>query len=304
VIVLTHISDPVDRLSFAPVESLLAAGHTNGRFEVWNLSEQRVISGSFRRFSRAPFDFRFHHSAPQLYFARAFDEVHWFDPTTPEIDLLCRGTGWAQALVLTRDATRLLVCEQERFEFRLFDLTRGPDAPPVWTTPVYERHAVSVSVSIALLPTEERFVVVECHRNTQPRVAVRALETGDLLAASRIPDRIVSGFALAPDGASAAVVCGRSVFVYQTAKIKTAPRKVINANRKNFTGIAFHPSGRYLAATSIDATVKLYDTTTWKAARTFTWDVGEMRSVAFSPDGTLAAAGSDSGKVVAWDVDL
>ena len=37
---------------------------------------------------------------------------------------------------------------------------------------------------------------------------------------------------------------------------------------------------------------------------TFTWDVGRLRSVAFSPDGTRAAVGSDTGKVVVWDVDL
>ena len=40
------------------------------------------------------------------------------------------------------------------------------------------------------------------------------------------------------------------------------------------------------------------------AAKTFTWNIGKMRSIAFSPDGTLAAAGSDSGKVVVWDVDV
>jgi WD40 repeat protein len=77
-----------------------------------------------------------------------------------------------------------------------------------------------------------------------------------------------------------------------------------NDQKRNVTDVAFHPSGRYLAATSNDATVKLYDTTTWEVARTFTWDIGRMRSIAFSPDGTLAAAGSDKGKVVVWDVDL
>ena len=33
-------------------------------------------------------------------------------------------------------------------------------------------------------------------------------------------------------------------------------------------------------------------------------DVGRLRSVAFSPDGALAAVGSDTGRVVVWDVDL
>ena len=60
----------------------------------------------------------------------------------------------------------------------------------------------------------------------------------------------------------------------------------------------------YLAATSNDKTVKFYDTTTWELARTFTWAIGRVRSICFNPDGTLAAAGSDTGKVVVWDVDL
>jgi hypothetical protein len=36
----------------------------------------------------------------------------------------------------------------------------------------------------------------------------------------------------------------------------------------------------------------------------FDWDVGRLRSTAFSPDGMLAAAGGDAGKIVLWDVDL
>ena len=82
------------------------------------------------------------------------------------------------------------------------------------------------------------------------------------------------------------------------------PLWVVSDNKKHFTGIAFHPSGRYLAATSNDATVKLYDTTTWKIIHTFTWKIGRLRSVVFSPEGTLAAAGSEMGEIMVWDVDL
>jgi WD40 repeat protein len=84
----------------------------------------------------------------------------------------------------------------------------------------------------------------------------------------------------------------------QSAHLLTSPDK------KHFTSLAFHPSGRFLAATSNDATVKLYDTSNWSLATTYTWDIGRMRSVAFSPDGLLAAAGSDTGRVVVWDVDV
>jgi WD40 repeat protein len=81
-------------------------------------------------------------------------------------------------------------------------------------------------------------------------------------------------------------------------------QSVQSDTKKHFTSVAFHPSGRFLAATSNDTTVKLYDTETWTVAKTFTWNVGRLRSVAFSPDGLLAAAGSDTGKVVVWDVDV
>ncbi len=77
-----------------------------------------------------------------------------------------------------------------------------------------------------------------------------------------------------------------------------------NDNRKHFTDAAFHPSGKCIAATNNDRTVKLYDTATWQESRAFTWDIGRMRSIAFTPDGALAAAGSDTGQVIVWDVDL
>ena len=95
----------------------------------------------------------------------------------------------------------------------------------------------------------------------------------------------------------------QSILVWELAAPANQMR-ISNNTRHAYTGIAFHPSGRYLAATSNDTTVKLYDTETWRLAKTFTWDVGRLRSVAFSPDGTLAAVGSDTGKVVVWDVDL
>jgi WD40 repeat protein len=94
------------------------------------------------------------------------------------------------------------------------------------------------------------------------------------------------------------------MLVWDAKDLTQKPRKVPISRRGHGTGIAFHPSGRYLAATSNDATVKLYDTSTWEVTRTFTWEIGRMRSIAFSPDGTLAAAGSDKGQVVVWDVDF
>jgi WD40 repeat protein len=140
-------------------------------------------------------------------------------------------------------------------------------------------------------------------RHWQPHRVRRSLDTGDVLDVARLSDH-PEGFALSPDGATVAVRLNDSVYFMPAAGAVGTGAHVRNDTPKHFTGIAFHPSGKYLAATSNDATVKLYDVATLGTARTFTWDIGRMRSVAFSPDGTLAAAGSDGGKVVLWDVDV
>ena len=92
--------------------------------------------------------------------------------------------------------------------------------------------------------------------------------------------------------------------VFRADDFAAGPVVICNDSRREFTGLAFHPSGRYLAATSNDATVKLYDTATWKVAQAFDWDIGRLRSVTFSKDGMLAAAGGDRGRIVVWDVNL
>jgi WD40 repeat protein len=142
-------------------------------------------------------------------------------------------------------------------------------------------------------------------RERQTQFVTRSADTGQPVGHPvTFPNSEVGHLALTPDGTRFAVVSGMSLFSYDATDPAARPVKSTNDNRKHFTGIAFHPSGKYLAATSNDTTVKLYDAATWRVAKTFTWKVGKLRSVAFSPDGTVAAVGGDKGQVVVWDVDL
>jgi WD40 repeat protein len=135
-------------------------------------------------------------------------------------------------------------------------------------------------------------------------LTIHAVATGKLLHEFESPIVGISEPAISPSGEFFVVLAEQSLLVWKTDGNIRPTKKIVNDTRKHFTGIAFHPSGRFLAATSNDQTVKLYDTQSWELAKTFTWDIGRMRSIAFSPDGTLAAAGGDTGKVVVWDVDL
>jgi WD40 repeat protein len=86
------------------------------------------------------------------------------------------------------------------------------------------------------------------------------------------------------------------------------------AQRATCRGVAFHPSGQWLAAAGDDGLVKFFDTASWKLARTFDWGIGQLRAVCFSADGThsatigtgrkRASSTRTRSKIVVWDVDL
>jgi WD40 repeat protein len=160
-------------------------------------------------------------------------------------------------------------------------------------------------LGVDFLPSGNQFVAVEYgRRRGNRRLTLRSATTGGIESELSCHGKEISSVMLSPSGS---VLVGRSqssVWIWHAPEWSKKPMKLQSDSRKRVTAAAFHPSGKHLAATSNDGTAKLYDTTTWRMAKSFSWNIGEMRSIAFSPDGTLAAAGSDSGKVVVWDVDL
>jgi WD40 repeat protein len=168
---------------------------------------------------------------------------------------------------------------------------------------VWSAEATRRNCSLPLfLPDAEQFAVVEW--GPDRLFVVRDTQTGAVLSEVPAAGDQFHGPVQTADRRLLAFRRGIWAAVFRADDLGAAPVVFRNDNRKEFTGLAFHPSGRFLAATSNDATVKLYDTATWKVAQSFNWDIGRLRSVAFSQDGMLAAAGGDRGKIVVWDVDL
>jgi WD40 repeat protein len=112
----------------------------------------------------------------------------------------------------------------------------------------------------------------------------------------------MGGLAFSPDGRHLAVHSGPRAVILdvetgeQVAEVRLATKFIMQA--------AFTPDGRYLATVSNEATVKFWDTSSWKLAREFAWQIGGLRCLAFAPDGMTAAAGGAGRKIVVWDVDL
>lgn len=69
------------------------------------------------------------------------------------------------------------------------------------------------------------------------------------------------------------------------------------------TALDVHPAGPVATARN-DGSVTFWDPDALRPVRSFDWGLGKLVSLAFSPDGNLAAAGTTDGRVVVWDVDL
>lgn len=178
--------------------------------------------------------------------------------------------------------------------------------------PIADRWALALDRWVwdeAAFLTGDRFVspetmVLESPSRWVASWVVRDLATGHELAASPPLGRRAAQATTSPDGRWVAGIHTKHLVVWSPADPSAPPLTRKNDGPLHFTGVAFHPSGAYLATTSNDATVRLYDTGTWEVARTYAWQAGKLRCVAFSPDGMLAAVGTDSGNIVVWDVDL
>jgi WD40 repeat protein len=298
----------IDHLCFAPDGQSLAAACDAGAY-LW----RAIADGAPPAPLPSATDFnrvRFTHDGRWL-FATTWGQLWRFDPDT--------GVGAAVELwggYYTRmdpsPVGSLVLISQHSFGggttrcrvalWRADDLTS--------TGKVWEREVPpSYAHGPKFLPGGDRFVRIEggwvaARHRAEYHAVTHDVATGELVRRSDAMTSSGEESLLSPDGRWLARRDTNRLDLWPLDPAAGAAARVRNDNRKHFTSAAFHPSGRYLAATSNDQTVKLYDANTWQEVRAFTWDIGRMRSIAFSPDGTLAAAGSDKGQVVIWDVDL
>ncbi|MCE9563608.1 MAG: WD40 repeat domain-containing protein [Planctomycetes bacterium] len=137
------------------------------------------------------------------------------------------------------------------------------------------------------------------------RVEVRDTTTGMLRGVGEYPYNYAEPLLFSPDGRQLVGFNDMTLLAWPVPEVGTlgTPRRIHNDNRKQFTALAYHPSGDRLYATSNDTTVHVFDTANWNWVGRFTWQLGRLKAVAVSPDGMLAAAGGDKGDVVIWDVD-
>jgi WD40 repeat protein len=159
------------------------------------------------------------------------------------------------------------------------------------------------------LPGGDRFVAMEWWNGETgfehgPAWITRETGTGRVIAESIEQGNGYRTLVQSPDLSLFVGLSENHMTVYRIADMSAPLATIKNDSKKHFTGAAFHPGGRILAATSNDNTVKFYDIAARTMVGGFNWEVGRLRSVTLNADGSLAAAGADKGQIVLWDVDL
>jgi WD40 repeat protein len=124
-------------------------------------------------------------------------------------------------------------------------------------------------------------------------------ELGRLTPANK--SAFVSRLAYSPDGTRLAGIYGADLIVWDVAARREVERQ--KPSKKHFKGLTFTTDGRHLLTASNDAVIQVWAAPTWQPTTTYAWKVGKLGCVAVSPDGTVAAAGGGTGKVVVWDLE-
>ncbi|MBX9624762.1 MAG: WD40 repeat domain-containing protein [Gemmataceae bacterium] len=149
------------------------------------------------------------------------------------------------------------------------------------------------------LPDGERFAVID-----GARVCVRSADGREEVASAKYPSRLAYYPTISPDGRHLGIAGYSSFYLYDLPGLGKPRTLGTGRASADVRGFAFHPAGRTLAIIlGAPTLVKLYDLETLKPTGKLDWKLGPLRSVAYSPDGTLGAAGSEDGRVVVWDAD-
>lgn len=110
-----------------------------------------------------------------------------------------------------------------------------------------------------------------------------------------------TNIAFSPDGQLLAGIYGPAIRLFDVASRTLL--KSVKPESKHFKGLVFTPDGRRLVSVSNDKLARVWDARTLSEETAYEWKIGKLTAVAVAPDGLRLAAGSDSGKVIVWDVN-
>lgn len=222
-----------------------------------------------------------------------------FNPATNSLTVL--GPSRARGVVPSPDGRRAVRVD-EHAPLRTWAF--GADGKPVPESTVRCRPTYFKTAAFA--PDCATFATAEVLIGGKPlqipALTLRAADTGEPVRALKGTFLNTPQMAFSRDGAHLLAWSAGSLACWAVAEPDAAPRKAVNPTRKHFVSMAVHPAGPVLTVDN-DRLVRVWDVPALAPSRTIEWNIGKLYAVAVSPDGTRAAVGSHTGRVLVWDWD-
>lgn len=321
----------VDRVAISPDgEYIAAAGGADRRLMVWATRHpnqpRHVLDAGF---GERLWNFCFDPASGLLLVGVCFDNASGTAPVGTEMGVVARDPA---------DATEVWRIPPSQVECQpiVLGLDVSPDGGELlacfcdsyWGWSQCERWALSgraepvrgrrtrkteeATCGVALLPETGGYVIAEneCvgaepvgplpHFRTLYRGRLRVVgRTGRTTHTLQTDFEGIHQLVVSRTGRLIAAQAAPEVLVWNTQSLADPPRH-LSRGQVPLTGVAFSPSGQFLAVSGGTA-LTVYETATWQATAAYEWGGEPLWSVCFSLDGGSIAGGSDGGRVVIWD---
>lgn len=304
---------PLNLLTFGP-KGLVAAGSstfgTPGAVEVWDAttgSLQWRWSPEFDTTLRAV---TFALQGAHLFVANTLGAhlLELLAGKKREIDEVARNTWREAAFAVTGD--RAFIARSEinavigpPLNRAALTCWRLPNFSLLWKDEKWDDHT-QFDVAPAFDSAGERLALLVRVGGSRPTqfISVREANGKQLVSIPLDPANPVRQIAFTANGTKLLVRTDDRKVPLFDAITGGAAGELVHVGRPFVTGIAVHSRGP-VACSRTSGTVTFWDAEQREQLRTFDWKAGKLVSVAFAPDCALAAAGTEDGKVVVWDLD-
>ncbi len=298
--ILSAHTSPIGSIAISPDGARLAEGVKNGKVRVWNLARgelefegkdwgvERPVRVAFSpdgRFLDVASTWITRVSLPD--FAR--DSKQDLLTTFGMVDSVAHAPSGRELLLVNYRYLRLSSSWEKLPAFPFPDLWRPQSSDQTCRAAAYSPDGSRVAIAVTRrVGRGHAALVFDPNENRH----VQTL-TWDKHEAKRL--------SFHPSLPLLAAACGPVLRVWNLDT--NAEVAALQVGKLHHMGAAFSPCGRYLAAVSKDRTVRFWDAATFAEARRFDWQIGKLLDLAFTPDGTVCAVASDSGKILLFDVD-